>query len=149
MSKQQNLEKLDSIIFYTIDKAMRSYRQFAQSELKRHGFTITIDQWLIIKCLLENPEMSQIEISERVFKDNASVTRIIELLVKAKYVSRKVNKQDRRRSLLTVTKLGEETIEAVNKLVLVYRAKALNGVSLEEIDNTMRIMTIISDNCKK
>lgn len=149
MSKQQNLEKLDSIIFYTIDKAMRSYRQFAQSELKRHGFTITIDQWLIIKCLLENPEMSQIEISERVFKDNASVTRIIELLVKAKYVSRKVNKQDRRRSLLTVTKLGEETIEAVNKLVLVYRAKALNGVSLEEIDNTMRIMTIISENCKK
>lgn len=128
---------------------MRSYRQFAQSELKRHGFTITIDQWLIIKCLLENPEMSQIEISERVFKDNASVTRIIELLVKAKYVSRKVNKQDRRRSLLTVTKLGEETIEAVNKLVLVYRAKALNGVSLEEIDNTMRIMTIISENCKK
>jgi DNA-binding MarR family transcriptional regulator len=149
VSKQQNLEKLDSIIFYTIDKAMRSYRQFAQSELKRHGFTITIDQWLIIKCLLENPEMSQIEISERVFKDNASVTRIIELLVKAKYVSRKVNKQDRRRSLLTVTKLGEETIEAVNKLVLVYRAKALNGVSLEEIDNTMRIMTIISENCKK
>lgn len=128
---------------------MRSYRQFAQSELKRHGFTITIDQWLIIKCLLENPEMSQIEISERVFKDNASVTRIIELLVKAKYVSRKVNKQDRRRSLLTVTKLGEETIEAVNKLVLVYRAKALNGVSLEEINNTMRIMTIISENCKK
>lgn len=149
MSKLKNLEKLNSIIFYTIDKAMRSYRQFAQSELKRHGFTITIDQWLIIKCLLENPEMSQIEISERVFKDNASVTRIIELLVKAKYVSRKVNKQDRRRSLLTVTKLGEETIEAVNKLVLVYRAKALNGVSLEEINNTMRIMTIISENCKK
>ena len=128
---------------------MRSYRQFAQSELKRHGFTITIDQWLIIKCLLENPDMSQIEISERVFKDNASVTRIIELLVKAKYVSRKVNKADRRRSQLTVTKLGEETIAAVNKLVLVYRAKALNGVSLEEIDNTMRIMTIISENCKK
>lgn len=149
MTKLQLLEKLDSIIFYTIDKAMRSYRQFAQSELKRHGFTITIDQWLIIKCLLENPEMSQIEISERVFKDNASVTRIIELLVKAKYVSRKVNKQDRRRSLLTVTKLGEETIEAVNQLVLVYRAKALNGISLEEIDNTMRIMTIISENCKK
>lgn len=128
---------------------MRSYRQFAQSELKKHGFTITIDQWLIIKCLMENPTISQIEISERVFKDNASVTRIIELLVKAKYISRKANKTDRRRSQLTVTKLGEETIDAVNKLVLQYRAKALEGVTHEEIQNTMRIMTLISQNCKK
>lgn len=128
---------------------MRSYRQFAQAELKKHGFTITIDQWLIIKCLMENPTISQIEISERVFKDNASVTRIIELLVKAKYISRKTNKADRRRSLLTVTKLGIETIDAVNQLVLRYRARALEGVSAEEIENTMRIMTMISENCKK
>lgn len=128
---------------------MRSYRQFAQAELKRHGFTITIDQWLIIKCLMENPNVSQIEISERVFKDNASVTRIIDLLVKAKYVSRKANKTDRRRSQLTVTPLGIETIEAVNELVLQYRAKALKGITPDEIENTMRIMTQISENCKK
>lgn len=128
---------------------MRSYRQFAQAELKKHGFTITIDQWLIIKCLMENPDISQIEISERVFKDNASVTRIIELLVKAKYISRKTNKTDRRRSQLTVTKLGMETIDAVNQLVLRYRARALEGVTPEEIENTMRIMGIVAQNCKK
>ena len=128
---------------------MRSYRQFAQSELKRHGFTITIDQWLVMKCLMENPTIPQTEISERVFKDNASVTRIIELLVKAKYISRKTNKADRRRSQLTVTKLGMETIDAVNQLVLRYRAKALEGVTPEEIENTMRIMGIVAQNCKK
>jgi len=128
---------------------MRSYRQFAQSELKKHGFTITIDQWLVMKCLMENPSIPQTEISERVFKDNASVTRIIELLVKAKYISRKANKKDRRRSELSVTKLGVETLNAVNELVLQYRAKALNGVSQEEIDRTMEIMTLVFENCKK
>ncbi len=128
---------------------MRSYRQFAQSELKKHGFTITIDQWLVMKCLMENPSIPQTEISERVFKDNASVTRIIELLVKAKYISRKTNKKDRRRSELSVTQLGIETLNAVNELVLQYRAKALNGVSQEEIDRTMEIMTLVFENCKK
>jgi len=128
---------------------MRSYRQFAQSELKKHGFTITIDQWLVMKCLMENPSIPQTEISERVFKDNASVTRIIELLVKAKYISRKANKKDRRRSELSVTQLGVETLNAVNELVLQYRAKALNGVSQEEIDRTMEIMTLVFENCKK
>ena len=128
---------------------MRSYRQFAQSELKRHGFTITIDQWLVMKCLMENPTIPQTEISERVFKDNASVTRIIELLVKAKYISRKTNKKDRRRSELNVTPLGIQTLEAVNELVLQYRAKALNGISNEDIDRTMAIMTQVYENCKK
>jgi DNA-binding MarR family transcriptional regulator len=128
---------------------MRSYRQFAQSELKKHGFTITIDQWLVMKCLMENPSIPQTEISERVFKDNASVTRIIELLVKAKYISRKANKKDRRRSDLSVTQLGVETLNAVNELVLQYRAKALNGVSQEEINRTMEIMTLVYENCKK
>lgn len=128
---------------------MRSYRQFAQSELKRHGFTITIDQWLVMKCLMENPTIPQTEISERVFKDNASVTRIIELLVKAKYISRKTNKKDRRRSELNVTQLGIQTLDAVNELVLQYRAKALHGVSEEEIERTMEIMTLVYENCKK
>ncbi len=143
------MEKLDSIIFYTIDRAMRSYRQFAQSELKRHGFTITIDQWLVMKCLMENPSIPQTEISERVFKDNASVTRIIELLVKAKYISRKTNKIDRRRSDLMITPLGIQTLDAVNELVQFNRMKALNGIAQEDINRTMDIMTLIYENCKK
>lgn len=143
------MEKLDSIIFYSIDRAIRTYRQYAQAKLKKNGFTITIDQWLIIKCLMENPEITQVEISERVFKDNASVTRILNLLVKAKYVTRKISKVDRRRTNLTVTRLGVETIEAVDQLVLLNRAHALQGISPEEIAVAMKVMDKIAENCKK
>ena len=73
------MEKLKDITFYTMDKAIRTYRNFAQKKLKENGYKITIDQWLIIKAILENPGISQQELGEKVFKDNASVTRIIEL----------------------------------------------------------------------
>ena len=85
------MEKLNSIIFYNIDKAIRSYRNFAQRQLKLHGFNITIDQWLIIKAILENPGITQNEIGDLVFKDNASVTRMIELLVKSEFITRTVH----------------------------------------------------------
>jgi hypothetical protein len=42
------MEKLDSIIFYTIDKTIRSYRNYTQRQLKANGFTITIDHWLTL-----------------------------------------------------------------------------------------------------
>jgi DNA-binding MarR family transcriptional regulator len=60
------MEKLDSVLFYYIEKAIKTYRQFAQRELKNEGLTITVDQWLTLNCLKENPEMSQKELAETI-----------------------------------------------------------------------------------
>ena len=143
------MEKLDNILFYSIDRAIRTYRQYAQQRLKEEGYTITIDQWLIIKCILENPKVTQNEISEKVFKDSASVTRIITLLVKAKYLKRKINKTDRRRSVLQVTELGEQIISSVDQIVKVNRSVALNGIDEKEMEISQRVMDQITTNCKK
>ena len=76
------MEKLDEIIFYTLEKSIKTYRKFAQQQLLKNGYDITIDQWLVLKTLQENQQLSQNQIAELVFKDFASITRIIELLVK-------------------------------------------------------------------
>ncbi len=141
------MEKLENIIFYTIDKSIRSYRTFAQKRLRENGFKITIDQWLILKVLLENSGISQQEIAERVFKDNASVTRMIELLVKSDYLERKVHPKDRRKSNLKITKEGVKVIEDVQNLVLENRKIALNGVSQKELEILQKALTLIINNC--
>lgn len=142
------MEKLNNILFYSIDRAIRTYRQYAQVQIKKAGFTITIDQWLIIKCILENPTITQQEIGEIVFKDNASVTRIIELLVKSKYLKRKADKKDRRRFKLEVTEIGIETIHSVNEIVLQNRSVALEGIEMEQITETQKVLDKITLNCK-
>lgn len=141
------MEQLSDIIFYTIDKSIRTYRQYAQRQLKNAGFSITIDQWLVIKTILENPQIKQQELGEKVFKDNASVTRIIELLVKAKYLKRKSNAEDRRRANLEVTEKGKQTITEVQKIVLQNRAVALKGINKNDIETVKNVLQRITDNC--
>ena len=143
------MEQLNDVIFYTIDKAIRTYRQYAQKELKKAGYKITIDQWLIIKNILENPEISQQELSEKVFKDNASVTRIIDLLVKAKYLERKISSTDRRRTELKVTKEGKKIITDVQTIVLTNRSFALKNLSKSDIDSMKTGLMMIIKNCSK
>jgi DNA-binding MarR family transcriptional regulator len=143
------MEKLENIIFYTMDKSIRSYRMFAQKRLKENGFQITIDQWLIIKVLMENPGISQQELSELVFKDGASVTRIIDLLVKSNYLERKINKNDRRKSNLKITPSGKKIIENVQKVVLENRRTALNTVSEKDLETVQQVLVQIIENCKK
>jgi|SRR6218665_382279 len=141
------MEKLTDIIFYNMDKAIKSYRMYAQKRLREHGFKITIDQWLIIKSILENPTITQQEIAKKVFKDNASVTRIIELLVKSEYLKRKVNTEDRRKSILLVTEEGKSIIEKVQNLVLENRKNALQNITSEELELMNVSLNKIIDNC--
>lgn len=143
------MEKLDRIVFYAIDKAIRSYRQFAQKRIKEAGYTITIDQWLVIKAILENPDIAQNEIGELVFKDNASVTRIIANLQRDGYLKRSINKADRRRINLDVTKKGEEIITSVQEIVNGNRTQALQGVSEDEIAVVHQVMSKIVGNTRK
>lgn len=140
------MEKLDSIIFYNIDKAIRAYRNYAQRQLKLHGFTITVDQWLIIKAILENPGITQNELGDLVFKDNASVTRIIDLLVKSQYIIRSVHSEDRRKTNLEVTDTGLKTIKEVQKIVEQNRKIALEGISKEELQIMNNALLKISQN---
>ena len=141
------MEKLNSIIFYNIDKAIRAYRNYAQRQLKAHGFSITIDQWLIIKAILENPGITQNEIGDLVFKDNASVTRIIDLMVKSEYIIRHVHPDDRRKTNLEVTDSGKKVIREVQNIVDTNREAALKGVSKDELEMMYSALLKISENC--
>lgn len=141
------MEKLNSIIFYNIDKAIRAYRNYAQRQLKAHGFSITIDQWLIIKAILENPGITQNEIGDLVFKDNASVTRIIDLMVKSEYIIRHVHPDDRRKTNLEVTDSGKKVIREVQNIVETNREAALKGVSKDELEMMYSALLKISENC--
>lgn len=141
------MDKLNTTLFYTIEKAIKTYRQFAQKQLRQAGLKITIDQWLIIKSILDNPEIQQQEIADKVFKDNASVTRIISLLVKAKYLKRTVNKTDKRRSNLVITPDGNKVIKEVYKVVLNNRETALHNINDKDITTTQKVLSAIIKNC--
>lgn len=143
------MENLNSVIFYNIEEAIKTYRMYAQNQLKINQLKITIDQWLVLKCLKENPKSTQIELAEKVFKDNASITRIIELLVKADFLERKVNQNDRRKFDLKITASGEKILTDVYKIVVKNRAKALENITAEEIETVNTILKKISSNCKK
>ncbi len=141
------MEKLNSIIFYNIDKAIRTYRNYAQRQLKANGFNITIDQWLIIKAILENPGITQNEIGDLVFKDNASVTRIIDLMVKSEFITRNIHSEDRRKTNLEVTDSGKEIIKKAQKLVEKNRKTALENISKQELEMMNTALLKISENC--
>lgn len=142
------MEKLNDTFFYNLEKAVKTYRQYFQNQLKANGFDITLDQWLILNTIIENPNISQNEIAEKVFKDKASVARIIELLVQNGFLTRSMHPTNRRMFQLSITEKGKETIEKLSGLVQVFRKNAVLGISPDALEETQSIMKTIIANCK-
>jgi DNA-binding MarR family transcriptional regulator len=142
------MEKLNDTFFYNLEKSVKTYRQYFQNQLKANGFDITLDQWLILNTIFENPNISQNEIAEKVFKDKASVARIIELLVQNGFLTRSIHPTNRRMFQLSITDKGNETIEKLSGLVQVFRKNAVLGISPDVLKETQSIMKTIIANCK-
>jgi DNA-binding MarR family transcriptional regulator len=138
---------LSSIIFYALDKAIRSYRRMAQATIDRAGLDITIDQWLVLQVLLEHDDLTQHDIAERVFKDQASVARILALLTRRGLLSAVPLPHDGRRTQLRVTQAGHRILAAVQPIILQNRAVALAGISEEELALLRPLLERIALNC--
>lgn len=142
------MEQLQNVIFYQIEQAIKTYRMYAQKQIKANGLKITIDQWLVLKSLKENPDFTQAELAEKVFKDSASITRILDLLVQSEYVEREINPNDRRKFNLSVTSKGDSILADTYAVVLQNRKKALEGINENDIQIMSETLKKISQNCK-
>lgn len=141
------MEKLNDTFLYTIDKCFRSYHQFAQKNVRQAGYEITIDQWLLLKNISENPGITQNDLGQMVFKDNASVTRIVQLLVKAGHLIREAHPTDRRRVSLVLTAKGEKITADVEKIAVQNRLSALKDVDLQQLSAMKAVLQQIIRNC--
>jgi DNA-binding MarR family transcriptional regulator len=143
------MEKLSSIFFYHLDRAIKTYRQYAQIKLKEHGFSITVDQWMVLKAIDANKEINHNEIAENVFKDKASVTRIIDMLVMENYLKRELHPDSLRRNQLTITTKGKKLLKEIQPLILKNRRHALKDISPVDLLTTENVLKSIALNCRK
>lgn len=135
-------------VLYLIEQAIKEYRKVSQRNISKIVKDITVDQCLVLIILSKDEQISQNELANLIFKDNASITRMIELMVKKDYLNRTIHKEDRRKFNLEITEKGKKTLELINPIVILNRETALNGLSLEEINLLDKTLNKIITNCK-
>jgi len=136
-------------VLYTVEQTIKEYRKISQKNISQIVSDITVDQCLLLIILDKNAAFSQKEIAELIFKDNASITRIIELMVQKDYLIRQINQLDRRKFNLEITEKGKKTIALLTPIINKNREKALEGLSKNEIELLDTLLAKIISNCKK
>ncbi|AZJ35435.1 MarR family winged helix-turn-helix transcriptional regulator [Tenacibaculum singaporense] len=133
-------------VLYSIEETIKAYRKLSQHNISQVVPDITVDQALIL-LLLENNDKTQTEIADLVFKDYASMTRIVKLMISKNYLIKTTDRKDKRKAKLEITDQGKEIIKKLSPIIQKNRQTALNNVSYEELEQLYKILKKITKNC--
>lgn len=133
-------------VLYSIEETIKAYRKLSQHNISQVVPDITVDQALIL-LLLENNDKTQTEIADLVFKDYASMTRIVKLMISKNYLIKTTDRKDKRKAKLEITDQGKEIIKKLSPIIQKNRQTALNNVSNEELEQLYKILKKITKNC--
>ncbi|QIL75106.1 MarR family winged helix-turn-helix transcriptional regulator [Hymenobacter sp. HDW8] len=134
-------------VLYTLEQAIKAYRKLCQQNIDKVMDKLTVDQALILIVLDKHPALNQQQIADLVFKDKASLTRIIELLVQKDLLTREIHATDRRKFELHLTVQGRHTLAQLTDTILLNQRTALAGLSEAELAQFHTTLQKIIANC--
>lgn len=135
-------------VFYCLEQTLKEYRRYAQNRISLVVPNITLDQALLLALINDGIGNSQSDLAQILFKNFASTTRMIELLVKKGFLSRSINDKDRRKTSLKLTSKGQIAIEALIPIIFENRRHALEEVTEIDQEHLMLTLNKITRNCK-
>lgn len=121
----------------------------AQGNLNQLGYKITINQILLMIQIDRNPEISQVELAELLFKDVASITRMTELLINEDFIEREENKNDSRKKDLKITRKGKKLLDLAIPIIFKNREVAQKNMTEKERNTLFNLLNKIIINTSK
>ena len=131
---------------FVLDRTARRVKQFAQSSFSNHGIDLTVDQWSVIKTLYEHEDLTHKDLADLCGKDQPTMTRIIDLLIKKGYVMRVEHPTDRRCLHIQLTNTGKDQAKTLAPMVKEFRMKAWENLTDEDFEHFTRILNTIYNN---
>ncbi|MGZ9792778.1 MarR family winged helix-turn-helix transcriptional regulator [Bacillus atrophaeus] len=99
-----------------------------------------------MKRVGESRGISQKELSARADKDQATLTKILDLLEKKNFIRREANPRDRRSFLVVLTEAGEELKQTLTDKMEILFAGLLENTSDEDLAVFLGILDRINGN---
>ncbi|WP_180955328.1 MarR family winged helix-turn-helix transcriptional regulator [Peribacillus deserti] len=134
-------------IGFTASTTSKMMRGCVNLTLKPFG--ITAEQWTVLKHLSFVSHINQKDLSKRTDKDQATLTKILDLLEHHKLAARMPNPDDRRSFFIEITEQGKKLVDEAKPLIECLYDDILHGLSQNQIDMFMETLHHIQSNIKK
>lgn len=131
------------VFIHQIDLALTSY---AQNKLA--PFKIAPEQSLIMMLLWKQDGLTQKEISQKLDKNKAIITRMVDSLEQKGFIQRVISQSDRRLQSVYLTAEGKNLMDNVIPIAKEINQLICKEISPEELQEVIRILSKMRQNIK-
>jgi len=124
-----------------VQKLVRVFQLFERDQIKVNGFTTS--QCYTILELYKNNQLSMNDLSDKMNLNNSTMTRILDNLVRDKYIKREKSEEDRRIVIVSLTDSGIEVAEKLNGVLTEYYRKIIANIPEGEVENILNSVGIL------
>jgi DNA-binding MarR family transcriptional regulator len=123
-------------------------KQFLQCKLRENNIDLTFEMLQVLHCLWKKNGINQQEIANLTAKDKASVTYVLDNLVKRNYIYRQEG-EDRRNKIIFLTPEGKGMKKQIDPWIKALNNTSKKGVSLDKLEELVVVMEKVRKNLAK
>ncbi|MFK8015974.1 MAG: MarR family winged helix-turn-helix transcriptional regulator [Gammaproteobacteria bacterium] len=128
---QETVLRLEEFLPYRLSLASNIISS-GIADLYAERFNLTIAQWRIMAVIGRFDDLSAREVAERTAMDKVAVSRALKGLEESGHLHRSVSAEDRRRSVLALTRAGRVIYNQVAPIAIDYERRLLEGLDETE-----------------
>lgn len=145
----KQLDLLKSRIGMKLVRIGKMTRAIAVQRFSAKNFEITPEQLMVLSALIDHDGLYQRQIGMITLKDRPNITRIINILEKMNFVTRKPDVNKRKIYKIFVTDEGKNVVKKVVPTALELWENIVDGVDEDELEITLKVMNKFKENLMK
>lgn len=140
------LLKLHNSVGFYINYLSNVMRNSLTRAFQEQGYDITHAQWLILMMLWLKDGRRQNELTQIIYKEKTTITRVIDTLEKKNLLVRVPDQTDKRNKFVYLTKGGKELRNHLTPIVIELNKQASAGLSEIELETLKNVLNKIYSN---
>lgn len=137
------MHKLEYSLGFQVNMTANAMKNRFNSFLK--PYKLTSEQYVIMKSIEENPNVTPTQLAEITFKDKTTITRMIDTLVKNEMLLRVPKEDDRRAYKIQWSTKGEAVMKEIIPISEEVISKLRSQFSKEELTSFLNILEKLKD----
>jgi len=138
---------MDKSLGFILNRTSLASKASFNQLIKSYG--ISAEQWSVIFRVVQRSGINQKELADSTYKDQGNLTRMIDKLVKADYINRKLDESDRRSVQLIATDKSKILVDQIVPISDLYNEKLTEGLSRDEKAKLIELLNRVYNNIQR
>lgn len=129
---------LDYCVSFVTNLASKRLSESLNNKLIKYN--VTKSQWIALYYINREKSITQKKLALLMGAKGSTVTGILNRVEKEDLISRSIDKNDKRKNLLSLTEKGRELTEKLTKIAQDFRDACLEDVTVEEQETFLKVL---------